>query len=184
MLEIYWTKRENVHRKVEILLERKLGKNLEIKRTENGKPYIVGNPLYFSVSHSSGRAMIALCDKPVGVDLEIYDKDGRLKNFKHVLSRFSEREQKWIDGSFVFFFLSWVSKEAYVKMIGGTLAHDLQRLEFYDYNLYCDGKKIDGQAVMAHFTAGTYALCAEGYSRERLSECPVIRFRLRKGERI
>lgn len=184
MLEIYWTKNKDVHRKVQILLERKIGKGFIIKRTENGKPHIEGDPLYFSLSHSLDRAMIALCDKPVGIDLEYYDKGGRLKNFKHVLSRFTKREQEWIDGNFVFFFLNWISKEAYIKMKGGTLARDLKRLEFFNYDLYCDGEKIDCIANMAHFTAGTYSVCAEGYSKEQLSECPVKLFRLKKGETI
>lgn len=183
MLEVYWTKNKDVHRKVEILLERKLGKGFEIKRTENGKPYIDGNPLYFSISHSSDRAIIALCDKPVGIDLEIYDKGGKLKNFEHVLSRFSEREKNWIDGKSALFFMNWVCKEAYIKMLGGTLAHDLKRLEYFDYNLFADGEKVESVAVTA-LTAGAFALCADGYTRGQLSACPVKQFRLKKGESI
>lgn len=184
MLEIYRTKNKDVHRKTEILLKRKLSGGFTVRRTENGKPYVDGNPLYFSVSHSSDRALIALCDRPVGIDLEYYDKDDRLKNFGHILNRFTDREKQWINGSFVFFFLNWISKEAYIKMIGGTLAKDLKRLEFFDYTLYCDGKKVDGHTVMADLTTGPYAVCAEGYTRKQLSDCPVKQFRLQKGEMI
>lgn len=185
MIELYWTKNVNLHRKVEILLERKQGKNFEIKRTENGKPYIVGNPLYFSLSHSRGHAVIALCDKPVGIDMERYHENGRLKNYKHILSSFTEREKQWISDTFAFFFLNWVAKEAYIKMVGGTLAHYLKRLEFYDYKLYLDGEQVScGQVSVADMCAGIYSVCAEGYTKEQLFDCPMKRFRLRKGESI
>ena len=184
MIEIYWTKNKDVHKKTEILLERKIGKGFTIKRTQNGKPYIEGNPLYFSLSHSADRALIAICDKPVGIDLEYYVQNGRLKKFEHVLKRFTPREQEWVNNCFELFFLNWVSKEAYIKMIGGTLAHDLKRLEFYDYDLFCEGKKIDGHVFMADLRAGTYALCAEGYTREQLACCPLKLFRLKDGEHI
>lgn len=175
MIEVYYTKNEFVHRKAEILIGRKLGKGFEIKRNENGKPYVSGNPVYFSISHSAGRAMIALSDKPVGIDLEFY----RPRKFEHILKRLSARERKWIDGNFIYFFLGWVSKEAYVKMKGGTLAQYLKRLEYFEYSLYCDGEKYEDTAVLADFAAGIYALCAEG-SIEHTTK----RFKLRKGEKL
>ncbi len=185
MLELYWTKNVDLHRKVEILIERKLGKNFEIKRTENGKPYIVGNPLYFSLSHSADHAFIALCDKPVGIDTEYYDNGGRLKNYKHILSRYSEREKQWIGDAFVYFFINWVVKEAYIKMVGGTLAHYLKRLEFYHHKLYFDGREVDcGYTGIADWKAGIYAVCAEGYTSDQIFDCPLKRFRLKKGESI
>lgn len=185
MLELYWTKNVDLHRKVEILIERKLGKGFEIKRTDNGKPYVVGNPLYFSLSHSRDHAVIALCDKPVGIDTEFYGDGGRLKNFMHILNRYTERERQWINGTLVCFFLNWVAKEAYIKMVGGTLAHYLKRLEFYDYKLYLDGKEVDcGHANVADLRAGVYSVCAEGYTNEQVWECTMKLFHLRKGEHI
>lgn len=184
MLELYWTKNVNLHRKVEILIERKLGKTFVIKRTENGKPYITGNPLYFSLSHSHDHAVIALCDKPIGIDIEYYDENGRLKNFTHILSRYTEREKQWISDDFTCFFINWVAKEAYIKMVGGTLAHYLRRLEFYDYRLYLDGGQIGCFAVIADLKAGIYSVCAEGYTNGQLFDCPLKRFRLKKGESL
>lgn len=185
MLEIYRTKNKAVHRKTEILLERKSGKSLEIKRTKNGKPYIEGAPLFFSISHSQGLALIAICDKPVGIDLEPYARGGRLKNHEHVLNRFTEREKIWIGDSLAFFFLSWVCKEAFIKMKGGSLAHDLKRLEYADYKLYVDGREADcGYAARTDLRVGAYAVCAEGYSDDELSYCPIKLFRLRKGEKL
>lgn len=185
MLELYWTKNRDLHRKAEILIERKLGKDFEIKRTSKGKPYIVGNQLYFSLARSLDHAVIALCDKPIGVDIEYYDEDGRLNSFTDILSGFSEREKQWINGTFVFFFLNWIAKQAYIKMVGGTLAEYNNRLEFYDYKLYLDGQKVEcGHANIASLSAGIYSICAEGYTNEQLLDCHIKLFRLKRGEHI
>lgn len=185
MIEIYFTKNKDVYRKAEILIARKLNRAFTILRTKNGKPYIEGDPLYFSITHSNGRALIAICDKPVGVDMELYDTNGRLKNYKHVLSRFTEREKKQIDENFECFFLNWVCKEAYIKMNGGTLARDLKRLEYAYDKLYVDGREADcGYAVVTGYRTGAYAVCAKGYSDCELCECPFKLFRIRKGEKL
>ena len=36
----------------------------------SGKPYLEGNPVYFSLSHSEDRIVCAVADHPVGVDIE------------------------------------------------------------------------------------------------------------------
>lgn len=108
----------------------------EIKRTANGKPYIEGNPVYFSLSHSGNKAVVAICDKPVGVDCEII----RERKIKGVLSRFTERERDEINVDTVRFLYNWTAKEAFIKMKGGTLANDLKRLEYCESKLYAGGK--------------------------------------------
>ena len=61
----------------------------EIKRTENGKPYFEGDPVFFSVSHTGETALIAVCDRAVGVDAEIIKQ----RDFNAILKRFTAREQ-------------------------------------------------------------------------------------------
>lgn len=158
MLELYLTESRCVHDKLNLLLERRLGKNFEIKRTENGKPYVEGNELYFSLSHSAGGAIIALCDKPVGIDFESFEKN---RSFAHLLTRFTDRERQFTQGRYDLFLMNWVSKEAYIKLIGGTLARDLKRLEYYGSALYCDGQKVNGHTV-TQIPAGVYSVCTEG----------------------
>lgn len=179
MIELFWTKNEQVHKKTEILIARKLSVPFKILRTENGKPYIEGNPLFFSVSHSGSRAVIALCDKPVGVDLERCDAE---KNFSHVLARFTEREKEEIGESAAAFYKNWTAKEAYIKMIGGTLAHDLTNTEYVNRRI-CRGASELPVAAMFHSRAGIYAVCAEGYAYEELCKTPLKLFRLRKEEK-
>lgn len=39
--------------------------------SKNGKPYLVGNKKYFSLSHSFNLVAIAIDNKPIGIDLEM-----------------------------------------------------------------------------------------------------------------
>lgn len=44
--------------------------SVQILHTEAGKPYVEGNPCYFSLSHSGETVVCAVSDKPIGVDVE------------------------------------------------------------------------------------------------------------------
>lgn len=155
MFELYRVNAKHVKQKLNLILERKLGNGFEIKYTKNGKPYIEGNPLYFSLSHSGSQAVIAICDSPVGIDCEIFKE----RAFSAVLSRFTQREIEDISGSTEKFIKNWVAKEAYIKLVGGTLAHDLKRLEFYGGTLYFDGEK--KEVVFENIEGGICAYCTE-----------------------
>lgn len=180
MIEIYYTKNVFLHEKTKILIARRLQKDFTIERSANGKPYITGNPLFFSLTHSRGKAMIALCDKPVGIDLEF--SDGR-KNFSHILSRFTRRERLEIGADAVEFYKNWTAKEAFVKMIGGTLANDLGKLEFTGGRLLFNGVETGGTvSEISRFGKGIYSVCAQGYTNEQLSKVKERVFVLHKGE--
>lgn len=155
MFKIYRLDRHNIQQSAERLIAREAGIDCIIKKTDNGKPYIEGNPVYFSITHSSYFAFIAISDKPVGADYEIY----RERKISAVLSRFTQREKDDIAGSTDNFLKNWVAKEAYIKLIGGTLAHDLKRLEFYDGKLYFDGE--EKPVYFEYFFDGIFAYCIE-----------------------
>ena len=126
MTEIFLC-RDNVHDSLNKLLKAKLTEPFEILKTENGKPYIEGNPVHFSISHSGNMGIIAISDKPVGIDIEVYSDCMRYS----VLERFSEREQAEIaDGCD--FLRHWTVREAFVKLYGLTIAKMWKRIEFFD----------------------------------------------------
>ena len=62
MLEIYRTENENLYRKLRAVLSRRGFGEARIMHNANGKPYLEGNPLFFSLSHSGSTALIAVCD--------------------------------------------------------------------------------------------------------------------------
>lgn len=44
--------------------------NLEINRDKNGKPYLVNNEFFFSISHCCDMVAVAIDENPIGVDIE------------------------------------------------------------------------------------------------------------------
>ena len=147
---------DNVHERLNEILNNKLALPFEILKTDNGKPYIEGNPLHFSISHSGDRGLIAISDKPIGVDIEIF-KD---KLRKSVIERFSAREQAEIADERDFL-IHWTAREAYIKLYGLTIAKMWKRVEFFGGNIYVDGQLSSVKIRHYYFTFGIAAICTE-----------------------
>lgn len=178
MLEIYITANKSVHNKVKITIARHICGSFAINFTENGKPYVEGDPLFFSISHSKNTAVFALSDKPVGIDLEFIDGKRKVES---VLSRFTDREKSEINGNLPLFYENWVVKEAYIKYIGSTVAHDLKRLEYTDKSLHSDGEKLDCNINLLYPENGVICAIYGGIQR---FDGKIKRFRIRKGESL
>ena len=93
--------------------------NLPLKRTENGKPYLEGRPLHFSLSHTGMLWGCLISSQEVGIDIQ----EKRNVNFDKLADRFFLDEEiqfvrnHGIDG----FFDIWVHKEACMKYYGTGL---------------------------------------------------------------
>ena len=92
---------------------------------EHGKPYIVGDESFFSVSHSGTCVAIAVDDREVGLDVEKLPE----KEYLKITERFyhpNEREyvQGAADPSRAFTHI-WTRKEAYLKQLGIGISTDL-----------------------------------------------------------
>ena len=88
----------------------------EIKKHENGKPYIEGSPVFFNISHSASFAAVAFSDGEVGVDIELL-RDVDLR----IAEKFHADEQRYVFSSEdkrTAFFEVWTAKEAYLKKSG------------------------------------------------------------------
>ncbi len=151
MIELYATANERVYGKLKSLLNT----DEPIKRGKNGKPYTDGAS--FSVTHTADTALIAISDKPVGIDAEII----RERKSVSIIKRLTARERAEIKGSSLEFLKNWIVKEAYIKMLGGTLAHDFKRLEYFEGVLLCDGLKPECNIRCAVYGGLVYAVCAE-----------------------
>lgn len=97
----------------------------DIIRAENGKPYLKGDPVCFSISHCDGLAVCALSDVPTGVDCE-----SKRHISTAVMKRcYGDSESRYVlnsDDSDTAFSRLWTLKESYVKMTGGGIASDLK----------------------------------------------------------
>ncbi len=163
MIELHFCSAQRADETLFGLLKSKTGENPDILRTQNGQPYLDGNPLYFSLTHSGNAAAIALCDKPVGVDMELF------KNKRHlpILSRFPDEEQAEILGE-KDFLTHWTVREAFVKYTGGTLAHMLKSMTYYGGNLYFCGEKQDVELTVYEIDGGVVALCTDAAENKQV----------------
>ena len=87
-----------------------LGPDAEILRDEKGRPYVRGNPVFFSVSHSGDLVVMAVAPNPIGIDVE-YMKP-------HDFARLSA----WFFGEAIQgredFYRRWTRFEAGLKLAG------------------------------------------------------------------
>lgn len=127
--------------------------NARILRTENGKPYVDGCPLFVSVSHTNDLLFLVFSDENVGLDIESLDRDVLCAP---IIKKFHITEREEITSAELFL-RHWTAKEATVKWLGGTLAKDLYKLDF------TDGQMRYGEILLPlHFTFFTienYLLC-------------------------
>ena len=65
---------------------------IEIKKGAHGKPYVLNLPAHFNISHSGDYTVVAIGDRPIGIDIEI------IKDFSAILAKklFNEDELKYI----------------------------------------------------------------------------------------
>lgn len=153
MIRIHLTRKENLNGLVERLLKKELGGPVEILRTPVGKPYVEGNKIYFSLSHSGKRGVVVLFENPVGADLE-YIKQ---RDYPSVLSRFTDRERGEI-ASREDFIKHWTAKEAFIKMHGYTLACALKFTEYFGGRIYFNGQ--EQSCVVTHYKLGKTGILA------------------------
>lgn len=90
----------------------------EILTTDRGKPYFEGNPVHFSISHTSRHVFCALSDRPIGIDAEETDRNVNLKLAEKILS---PAEKARFDGTRQGLLQLWVLKEAAAKLTGEGL---------------------------------------------------------------
>ncbi len=106
-----------------------------IKKGEHGKPYVLNVPAHFNISHSGNYVVVAISDKPIGIDLEI------IEDFSAILAKklFNEDELKYIsqigysNKKSVMqqrFYEIWTAKEAYLKYLGLGISGGVNSLSF------------------------------------------------------
>lgn len=125
----------------------------EIVVTEEGKPQFADGPGFFSLSYTDGLCCCALCDGPVGLDVE------KIRSVSaNAISRILSREE-WLQYSASrdpaeCFLRFWTLKEAYCKFTGKGIAGTRLRETSFDLsgehpklisqeNLHLWSRKID-----------------------------------------
>jgi 4'-phosphopantetheinyl transferase len=103
-----------------------------INGDKNNKPGLIGNPLYFNVTHVRDAFAFVISNHfYVGIDME--DSSRNIDFIPIINSFFSKKESKFIlespDEVPERFFLIWTRKEALLKALGIGIMTDLTRIE-------------------------------------------------------
>lgn len=93
----------------------------EIAYTKLGKPFFVGSPLHFSISHTRNHAFCVLSDKPVGIDAEELDREINLNLADKILSPCEMEQFRQANDPRLALLTFWVLKEAAGKCTGEGL---------------------------------------------------------------
>ena len=123
---------EDKHRCIaaEALLRHALKKqgicDFQVLAEENGKPYLQGLPVHFSLSHSGEYVLCAISSQSVGCDIQ------QIKQPDLKLARryFSSGEVKLLESAPELFYRLWVLKESLGKALGCGLNESILRQEF------------------------------------------------------
>lgn len=118
-----------------------------IQYSETGKPFLPNNPIFFSISHSEEKVLVATSHKPIGCDIEKIVDDDILSIAQQFFSPEEYHQlQNIIDKpkQLETFYKTWTTKEAIAKCTGHGLddsilkSHDYSgyKLTFYNENGY------------------------------------------------
>lgn len=102
--------------------------NYTLKYNSYGKPYLVNCNIFFNISNCQDVCVLAVSNKPIGVDIQFYTYK---ENLHHT---FSDKELDLLNSSQnkeVLFTKMWVVKEAYVKMLGVGLSYGLANVDYF-----------------------------------------------------
>ena len=117
---------------------------------KNGKPYCINYPYHFNVSHSKKYTVVAVSDKPVGVDIEVIRPFSASAAAKYL----TEDEKNYIvlddipEKRNERFFKLWCAKEAYLKLIGTGLKGGIKTLSLTPNN----GKLENNQGITIKYS--------------------------------
>lgn len=143
---------------------------VEFAKNEHGKPYIVGTPIHYNISHSGQIVALVTAENEVGVDVQ-EKKTARMEamarrffskeEWQAFLACDSEEEKKDL------FYYIWCRKEAYGKYLGTGLNTevlqtnvlvDLDNVQFIEYEAVegyqisiCCGKEESIEEVISVF---------------------------------
>ena len=100
--------------------------DFQVLTDKNGKPYLQGLPVHFSLSHSGEFVLCAISEAAVGCDIQ------QIKSTDLRLARryFTPEEIKLTESAPALFYRLWVLKESFGKAQGSGLNESILRREF------------------------------------------------------
>lgn len=104
--------------------------DISIELLPNKKPYISKYPeIFFNVSHSGHYAIMAMSNKPIGIDIELINLNTTFEDTFHYV--FNDIEIQFINkaaNQTTVFYSLWTRKEAFVKALGKGIDDDFSKI--------------------------------------------------------
>lgn len=120
---------------------------IEFARTAQGKPYLPGSNIHFSLSHSGPWALLAVAHTPlIGVDIE---DNRRARDLLSIAQHYYHPEESAqlnclnAEQQADYFYRLWTLKEAFFKALGTGISAGLDKVHFSLTD--SDDNKIQGQ---------------------------------------
>ena len=117
---------------------------------QNGKPYCINYAYHFNVSHSKKYTVVAVSDKPIGVDVEVIRPFSASAAAKILTD--DEKDYVVLDDNKEKrnerFFKLWCAKEAYLKLIGTGLKGGIKSLALS----FKDGKPKNDKNIIIKYS--------------------------------
>ena len=97
-------------------------------KNEHGKPFLADHPdIHFNLSHCKNGIAVAVCDEPVGIDIESY-REVSDSLMRYTMNEEERRIIRESDDPVRTFTEYWTKKEAVFKLRGTGITHDLHGL--------------------------------------------------------
>lgn len=99
----------------------------EFSYKANGKPYLKEYPgIFFNISHCRKGIACAVCDCPVGIDIEEIQSGAQIRDL--VLNREEKEAVEMSEEPEVEFTRLWTRKESFLKLIGEGIRDDMRNV--------------------------------------------------------
>ena len=127
--------------------------------TKNGKPFLPGGEIHFSVTHTDEMLFLAFSNEKIGIDAE---KITRKVDCAPILKRLHPTICKKIDTNEDFLQI-WTVLESAIKYLGGTLACDLKKFSFHNNRLLYDNEPFPVHVYTQVFQNHFVSVCANSF---------------------
>lgn len=114
-------RREIERNALSILLHEALGEGVALEHLPDGRPVLSGHPgTHISISHTEGLVMLALSDKPIGMDVELRCRQTEVA-VKRLVSPVLARAMQCLNAALsdkkLIYTIAWTAMEALYKLV-------------------------------------------------------------------
>lgn len=104
---------------------------LEYQTGEHGKPFFAGGGLHFSMSYTKDASVLALSDRPLGIDIEKI-RPHRMRFRKNIGTAHELSRLQAAPDDLCLFYTFWTRKEAWLKYTGSGLTVPLSSFDVWE----------------------------------------------------